>query len=74
MFDNLRESAFYEEEQNDLYKEPAAKSVASARRRRSVRFLGMSAQQRFFVSVMFFFTVCLIGTLALFVLGRMSLF
>jgi hypothetical protein len=74
MFDNLRESSFYEEEPNDLYKEPAAKPIAVPRRRSSARFLGMSAQQRFFVSVMLLFTVCLIGTLAMFVLGRMSLF
>jgi hypothetical protein len=74
MFDNLRDSSFYEEEQNDLYKEPVAKSIASPRRRSNARFLGMSAQQRFFVSLMLLFTVCLIGTLALFLLGRMSLF
>ncbi|HEX6270022.1 MAG TPA: hypothetical protein VFZ43_07300 [Anaerolineales bacterium] len=74
MFDNLRESAFYEEEQDELYQESTAKSVVAPRRRSSGRFLGMSAQQRFFVSVMFLFTVCLIGTLAMFVLGRMSLF
>lgn len=74
MFDNLRDSSFYEEEPNDLYKEPAAKSVAAPRRRSNTRFLGMSAQQRFFVSLMLLFTVCLIGTLALFMLGRMSLF
>ena len=73
MFDNLRESSFYEEEQNELYKEPAAKSAAP-RRRSNARFLGMSAQQRFFVSLMLLFTVCLIGMLAMFVLGRMSLF
>jgi hypothetical protein len=74
MFDNLRESAFYEEEQNDLYKEPAAESVAAPKRRSSAHFLGMSAPQRFFVSLMLMFAVCLIGTLAMFVLGRMSLF
>jgi hypothetical protein len=74
MFDNLRESAFYEEEQNDLYKEPAAESVAAPKRRSNARFLGMSASQRFFVSLMLMFAVCLIGTLAMFVLGRMSLF
>lgn len=75
MFDNLRESAsssFYEEEQNDLYKEPVAKSVV--RRRSNGRFLGMTAQQRFLLSVMFLFTVCIMGTLAMFVLGKMSLF
>jgi hypothetical protein len=74
MFDNLRDSSFYEEEPNDLYQESTAKAVAAPRRRSNARFLGMSAQQRFFVSLMLLFTVCLIGTLALFVLGRMSLF
>ena len=76
MFDNLRDSAessFYEEEKNDLYKEPAPKS-APPRRRSNGRFLGMTAQQRFFVSLMLMFIVCLIGTLAMLVLGKMSLF
>jgi hypothetical protein len=75
MFDNLRESAsssFYEEEQNDLYKEPTAK--AASRKRNNGRFLGMTAQQRFLLSVMLLFTVCIMGTLAMFVLGKFSLF
>jgi hypothetical protein len=76
MFDNLRDSAesspFYEEDQNDLYKEPAAK--VAVHRRNNGRFLGMTAQQRFLISVMLMFTVCIIGTLAMFVLGKMSLF
>ena len=75
MFDNLRDSAessFYEEEQNDLYKEPGAK--ATGRRRNNARFLGMTAQQRFLISVMLLFTVCILGTLAMLVLGKMSLF
>ena len=78
MFDNLRDSAessFYEEEPNDLYKEPVAKP---AQRRRAAssnaRFLGMTAQQRFLISVMLLFTVCIIGTLAMFLLEKMSLF
>jgi hypothetical protein len=75
MFDNLRdsESSFYEEEQNDLYKEPQAKPVA-LRRRKNRRFLGMTAQQRFLVSMMLMFMVCVMGVLALFVMGKMSLF
>ena len=81
MFDNLRDSAessFYEEEPNDLYKEePEAKSAAAVRapkkRRSSGRILGMNAQQRFIVSLMLMFTVCIMGTLAMFVLGKMSL-
>ena len=77
MFDNLRDSAdssFYEEEQNDLYKEPVAKSTPKRRAKSSARFLGMTAQQRFLISMMLMFTVCIIGTLAMFVLGKMSLF
>ncbi|MCI0550876.1 MAG: hypothetical protein L0287_07970 [Anaerolineae bacterium] len=79
MFDNLRDSAessFYEEEPNDLYKEPKPNAASPRRRsnRSNGRFLGMSAQQRFFVSLMLMFTVCLVGTLAMFILGRMSLF
>ncbi len=81
MFDNLRDSAesssFYEEEQNDLYKEPEAKPAAvrapQKRKRSSGRILGMNAQQRFIVSLMLMFTVCIMGTLAMFILGKMSL-
>ena len=78
MFDNLRESAdssFYEEEPNDLYKEPAPSraSVSAPRRRRSnASFLGMTAQQRFIISFMFMLTVCIVGTLAMFLLQKMS--
>jgi hypothetical protein len=75
MFDNLRDSAessFYEEDQNDLYKEPVAKAAVS--RRSNGRFLGMTAQQRFLISVMLLFAICIMGTLAMFVLGKMSLF
>lgn len=79
MFDNLRDSAessFYEEEPNDLYKEPAP---APAPRRRvatatNTRFLGMTAQQRFLISVMLMLTVCIVGTFAMLVLEKMSLF
>ena len=79
MFDNLRDSAessFYEEEPNDLYRE--AVTPPAPRRRAATmtngRFLGMTAQQRFLISVMLMFTVCIIGTLAMFVFEKMSLF
>ena len=80
MFDNLRDSAdssFYEEEQNDLYKDPAPsrKPAAAPKRRRSTsntRFLGLTSQQRFILSVMFMLTVCIMGTLAMFVTQKMS--
>jgi hypothetical protein len=77
MFDNLRDSAessFYEEEPNDLYKEPVAIPAPRRRVTTNTRFLGMTAQQRFLISVMLMFTICIIGTLAMLVLEKMSLF
>jgi len=83
MFDNLRDEfsddPIYEDEQNNLYKDPKPDrrtSVAAVkpRRRKKGQFLGMTAQQRLLISVMFMFAVCLIGTLAMFVMGKMSLF
>lgn len=78
MFDNLRDSAessFYEEEPNDPVKEANAKPavIRSPKRKRSIRILGMNAQQRFIVSLMILFTTCIMGTLAMFLLGKMSL-
>ncbi len=84
MFDNLRDLSddpLYEDEQNDLYKEPElvaepaiAISLTYKERKKSRKFLGMTAQQRFLVAVMFMFATCLIGTLAMFVMGKMSFF
>ena len=83
MFDNLRDFSdepLYEDEQNDLYKEPEDISDDSSpatpvrSRKKSSNFLGMTAQQRFIIALMLMFTVCLLGTLAMFVMGKMSLF
>lgn len=81
MFDNLRDlsdTPLYEDDKDDLFKEPEAvdSSIAAPARKRRKRknFLGLTAQQRFLISVMLMFTVCLLGTLAMFVLGRMSVF
>jgi hypothetical protein len=85
MFDNLRDFSdepLYEDEANDLYKEaegleaPTDAAPAPARKkkkRKSKNFLGMTAQQRFILSVMVMLTVCMVGTLAMFVLGKMSI-
>ncbi|NTU56435.1 MAG: hypothetical protein HGA79_09325 [Anaerolineales bacterium] len=82
MFDNLRDFSDtppYEEEKDELFPEletteaPAAAPVRKGKRK-SKKFLGMTAQQRFLISVMLMFTVLLLGTLAMFVLGRMSIF
>lgn len=88
MFDNLRElsdAPLYDDDKDDplkgdLFKDaeeapaPAAAAPVRRVRRRSGNFLGMTAQQRFLISVMLFFTVLLLGMLAMFVLGRMSIF
>jgi len=83
MFDNLRDLSDMppeNEEQDDLFKDiddvetPAAVAPVRRKKRKSKNFLGMTAQQRFLISVMLFFTVCLLGTLVMFVLGRMSIF
>jgi hypothetical protein len=82
MFDNLRDFSdepLYEDETNDLYKEPdntaasSASAPARSKKRKSKKFLGMTAQQRFILSVMVMLTVCMVGTLAMFVLGKMSI-
>lgn len=90
MFDNLRDlsdSSFYEEEQNSPYNEPAPAAAPAAKgnstayaaprkrtRSKSSKFLGLTAQQRFILSLMLMFTVLIMGTLAMFVLGKMSIF
>lgn len=81
MFDNLRDSSYYDDEQSDQYTEPDVQSqpqptpaVKQRRRRRSARFMGMTAQQRFMLAFMFFIAVCVMGLLAMFVTGRMGLF
>lgn len=84
MFDNLRDlsdSPLYEEDQNqddDLFKDieedEAPTPVPVRKKRRSGNFLGMTAQQRFLISVMLMIAVCMLGTLAMFALGRMSIF
>ena len=85
MFDNLRDFSdepLYEDETNDLYKEPEGLEAPSddapaparkKKKRKSKNFLGMTAQQRFILSVMVMLTVCMVGTLAMFVLGKMSI-
>ena len=66
MFDNLRDfsdTPLYEDEQNDLYKEPENASFESSpatpvkKKKKNNQLLGMTAQQRFILAVMLMFTV-----------------
>ncbi len=74
MFDNLREQAnstpFYEDEAQFREAEGISTPI---RRRSSGRFLGMTPQQRFFLAVMVFIAVCILGASLLLVTGRISL-
>lgn len=72
MLDDLRNSSTFIEDE-----EPAQEKV---RRYRSERgqgkenFLGMTAQQRFIISVMLFLMVCVLGSFALVLSGSVALF
>lgn len=77
MFDNLREDAastpYYEEEESAKF-QPATgtKPFFSMPTSSSRRILGMTGVQRFVIAVMFFMAVCLIGGMALLVLGKIG--
>jgi hypothetical protein len=76
MFDNLREEAassqFYEEEESaKIQPDPGSKPFFS-QPASSKRILGMTGVQRFIITFMLFMAVCLIGGMALLVLGRIG--
>lgn len=68
MLDDLRNSsAFIEEEEPAVEQEQAVRRRPS--RRRKSTFLGMTAPQRFFLSLMLFLMVLLLGVAALIATG-----
>ncbi len=72
MFDDLRNEASkqYDEESQALYK-PAANTIAASGGR-SRKILGMTSIQRFIIVVMLLMTTCALGFLCLFVTGRIG--
>ncbi len=74
MFDNLREEVsakpFLDEEEAKF--QPAA-GTESAGSSKPTRVLGMTAVQRFVIVLMLFLTVCIIGALFLFVMGKIAI-
>ena len=71
MFDDLREEAsqpFYEEEAKF---QPASGTISDETASPS-RFLGMTAVQRFVIAFMLMIAVCVIGTMFLFVMGKIA--
>lgn len=71
MLDDLRNSTSFqeEEEQSQILEEEQDSPHRSSRRGREP-FLGMTAPQRFVLSLMLFFMTCVLGTLALVILEK----
>jgi hypothetical protein len=74
MFDNLREQANSTPFDEDDAKLESTRGAISVPRRGSAGFLGMTAQQRFFITVILMIMVCLMGAMCLIVTGRFGLF
>lgn len=72
MFDDLRNEASkqYEEESQALY-QPAANTTAAPRPRQK-RFLGMTSFQRFVIVFLLMVATCVIGFLCLFAFGKIG--
>lgn len=75
MLDDLRNSSsFIEDDEPEAPEEQEVVRSRPARRRsRQGQFLGMTAQQRFIISLLLFFMVCILGAFALFVSGSIAL-
>lgn len=74
MLDDLRNSTYYDD--NDDLQEPdqdAVEAVMKPAGFRGENFLGLTAQQRFFLSLMLFAMVCILGMFALVATGSVSL-
>lgn len=76
MLDDLRNSASFldEEEESKPEEEKVAVKKAVRRKRKGQQFLGLTAQQRFIVSLVLFSMVCLLGFIALYVSGKINFF
>ncbi len=66
MFDNLREAS----ERSDLFDDVAAAEAKAARRRPKPRRFGMTAGQRFFLSLLLLATVTVVGVMCLVVFQK----
>ena len=72
MFDDLRNDASkqYEEETQAEYQPASISSSASPRR--STKFLGMTSMQRFVIVFLLLIATCVIGFMCLYVTGRIG--
>ncbi len=65
MLDDLRNSSAFIEEEESPEQEEKVIYRRPARRHSKATFLGMTAQQRFILSLMMFLMVCILGAFAL---------
>lgn len=76
MIDNLRQDAesspFYEEEGAAKFKPTSNTESFFSPPASSRRILGLTGVQRFVIVLMFFLAVCLIGGMALLILGKIG--
>ncbi len=74
MLDDLRNtSSFIDEEDNEPEEEVVQRAYTRRRSGGKETFLGMTAQQRFILSLMIFAMVCVLGAAALFVTGSIAI-
>jgi hypothetical protein len=71
MLDDLRNSSEFIEEEPTPEQEPPRRRPV--RRQQKETFLGMTAQQRFVISLMLFVMVCFVGVLTLVITGSIAL-
>jgi hypothetical protein len=74
MFDNLRDQAKATPVPDEDPKFNSTTSAEPIRRESPRHFLGMTSEQRFFVTFILMIMVCILGTMCLLVTGRISLF
>lgn len=74
MLDDLRNSSsFIDDEESQNQEEHASTHARPLRRQRAATFLGMTAQQRFIISLVLFVMVCILGVFALAVAGSFNI-
>ncbi len=73
MLDDLRNSSSFIDEEETPEQEQDAVSASRSRRQSKETFLGMTAQQRFNLSLMMFFMVCALGVFALIITGSIAI-
>ena len=73
MLDDLRNSSSFIDDEETPNQEQEGIHRRQGRNRRSDTFLGMTAQQRFILSLMMFFMVCALGVFALIITGSVAI-